>query len=175
MSKRFISLALALTSVPSLAATAQAQLPESIAACARVQDAAERSACYDREVAAIRNAPPPPVAPSPPTAGPSQPKVVPAPTPPEFGEESVRKKGSQPERLATNLLRATITRVRQPLRGYYLVNLDNGQIWRQKDAKANFTLRVGDAISIRKETLGSYHLWADRDGSKNWVYVTRVR
>jgi hypothetical protein len=184
MSKPLLSVALALASAPIWAANAPPALPESIAACALVQDAVERATCYDREVAALRNTPNPPVVVTPPATPASAPKTAaetkppattPSTAPPKFGEESVRKDRRQNEDAAADLLQAKITRLRQPLRGYYLINLDNGQIWKQKDAKAYFKLLVGEAISIRRGTLGSYRLWPDRDGSINWVYVTRVR
>jgi hypothetical protein len=52
--------------------------------------------------------------------------------------------------------------------GKFLVTLDNGQVWAQQDVP-DFTLRVGDAVSIRRGALGA--LWMVSSSGRNQTRV----
>ena len=54
-------------------------------------------------------------------------------------------------------------------------SLDNGQTWRHEDQTLGAYLKEGEAITIRKGTLGSYRLSRDDGDAKNWIRVSRVR
>jgi hypothetical protein len=53
--------------------------------------------------------------------------------------------------------------------GRFIVTLDNGTVWSQSQNKRDVRVSVGDNITLRKASLGSYQL-VTRDG----VY-TRVK
>jgi len=57
----------------------------------------------------------------------------------------------------------------------YQVALDNGQTWRHEDQTLGVYLKEGDAVTIRKGTLGGYRLTRDAGNEKNWIRVTRIR
>lgn len=57
----------------------------------------------------------------------------------------------------------------------YLISLANGQVWLQEGTQVTSFIRVGEGAHIKKGTLGSYRLWTDGLGEKNWVRVTRVQ
>jgi hypothetical protein len=134
-------------------------LPESLKRCALERDKDVRLACYD-EVAAI-------------AAG--RPEAAPPPTPEQqFGVTPglLRKQqaeGSQTPELER--LVAKVTKIRTLSRGHMLMNLDNGQVWQQKEPRA-FLLKVGEQVTIEPGSLGSFWL-ANEDGRR--TKVTRVR
>ena len=58
----------------------------------------------------------------------------------------------------------------------YLISLENGQVWRQKESDQVVAFfHVGDDVRIERGMLGSYHLWAVSTGEKNWIPVKRMR
>jgi hypothetical protein len=73
------------------------------------------------------------------------------------------------------VLQARIAGTRKATGGLYLIILDNGQTWRHESGSMEPYLKVGEAVTIRKGTLGSHRLTLDSGQSKNWVRVTRVR
>ena len=42
--------------------------------------------------------------------------------------------------------------------GWFVVTLDNGQVWSQTETRPDALVRVGDNITLRKARLGSYTL-----------------
>ncbi len=184
-----LAVALACQSLSALAASPDAGR-DRLVACGAETDQARRLACFDREIAPFRTpAPPSPVAPaqgaaSPPAppapavqrpAAPPAPIVqAPAPRAAELGEEQLKGKARPPSTENVDL-RAHITALRQVEGGTSSVTLDNGQIWKHEDSVLGSYLRVGDAVTIRKGTLGSYRLTRDEGDDKNWIRATRVR
>jgi hypothetical protein len=156
---------LAVVSLTTAAATPQ--LPESVAACARIDDTVARTTCYDREIAALRGNPAaaPSAAPRPPVASP----------PEQFGQDSLPKKAESVGDVAPAVLAAKVARLAEQRPGIYTVTLDNGQVWRQTEGRLKFRLAVDDVVSIRKAGMGGYRMWRDADGAKIWVRVVRIR
>ena len=106
--------------------------------------------------------------------------AAPAPRPaarpaPSFGEEQLKRPIVSPDKDPDGTLAARITAVRQTTPEVYVFTLDNGQVWRQDEARYGFDPQVDDEVTVRKGSLGSYRLNLDKDGTKNWVRVTRVR
>lgn len=90
-----------------------------------------------------------------------------------FGEEQIRGRVQEPEQEAA--LQARITESRRSTGGVYVVTLDNGQVWQHEMGSMADYLRVGEAVTIRRASLGSYRLTLDDGRDKNWVRVTRIR
>jgi hypothetical protein len=192
MRKPIATLFMALAAAPAWSAESPAAAVEKIVACAEVQGSAARLACFDREVAPLRQrsgstvraAPSAPAVPStparlPPVANVPAPSAAPpAATPaavPSFGEEQLDPKNRKEAPAEQQALQGKISTLRQAGATNYLVTLDNGQVWRHEDAQLGSYLRVGDAITIRPGALGSYRLTRDAGAARNWIRVTRVR
>jgi hypothetical protein len=169
----------------------------------RSQDAQQRLACFDREIALTRKsaATAAPAAPSPaqvpvpaasresrstrPAAPASSAQIsapVPAPAPtaatraaPSFGEEQLSPKDRPTASEDPQALHARIASLREVEPSTYLVTLDNGQAWRHEDSRLGPYLREGEAITISKGSLGTYRLTRDDGQSRNWIRVKRVR
>ena len=110
------------------------------------------------------------------------PDVVAAPAktaagaPAAFGAEQITKKPSEVKKeQQSQELKAIIDSLRQTVPDTWLFTLDNGQVWRQDEARDGFLPEEGDEVTVRKGSMGSYRLSLDKDGSKNWVRATRVR
>jgi hypothetical protein len=151
--------------VIALAATSRAFAAEPAAvsmdrvlACAGIADAATRLECFDRSVAATRA---PPASTAPVTATPAV--------------EAQPKAREQPQAPAEETVQAHITEARKANGGLYLIVLDNGQTWRHEQGSMEPYLKVGEAVTIRRGTLGSYRLTLDSGNAKNWVRVSRIR
>ena len=166
--------------------------------CTDLRDSAARLACFDREIvpfarsriasaapplnapatsqaralppAVARNAPPASVSPPPPPPR----ALPPAPAGSSLGAEQLESTRRQRDQEETPSLTARITTLREA-GGAYVVTLDNGQIWRHENQHLGSYLRQGEAVTIRKATLGSYRLTRDAGDSKDWIRVTRVR
>jgi hypothetical protein len=126
-------------------------LPVSVRACIGEADAAQRLACYDREVARLI-APAGTFAPAPAAgasaAGPAA-AVAPATVPPSPAA------ASQPGR--PRHLSVKVSVVRQSGDGL-VVTLDNGDVWEQSaPATSQLNLRPGDVVQLDRE-LGGWFL-----------------
>lgn len=132
----------ALCAVTSL--TSAETVPEALKRCAVEKDEKMRLACYD-EVAAI-------------AAGPSTP-VKPEDT---FGVKGeLLRKQQEAERAAEpkiEKLEARIKNVSARPRGQLVAELDNGQVWEQKEVVSTFYLKTGEQVILEAGSLGSYWL-----------------
>ncbi len=195
------------------ASGASSTLPESLLACAKLQDANERVRCYDAQIAAVSRSQPHP-APAPaalpaapagaaaampaqaaarasganaPAVSSGLPRPLGAPSPPgqprsageepsaaHFGEELLPQSLRPSPKRNAQVLDSSITEVRKVGYDSFLISLANGQIWREDGNHITF-FRAGEPVRIERRSLGSYHLSSPVLGSKNWVYVTRVR
>jgi hypothetical protein len=101
------------------------------------------------------------------TTGPNQSSSV--------GQEQLRRRNIEDAVEEPKVLHARITDARRGSGGVYLLTLDNGHVWRHEQGSMAAYLKVGEAVTIRPASLGSYRLTLDSGNSKNWVRVTRVR
>lgn len=129
-----------------------------VLACADITNAVARLECFDRSVAAARA----PATSAAPVVAPSTVEVLP-------------KEQEKPQARAEDTVQAHITGARKASGGLYLIMLDNGQTWRHEQGSMEPYLKVGEAVTIRRGTLGSYRLTLDSGNAKNWVRVTRIR
>jgi hypothetical protein len=173
---------LTIASLPGHAGAAEA-LPPTLRACMSESDDARRLSCFDRESARLagdQRAAAAPVAaapPSPPVAASAATPAAPDTSPEEkFGyrgsiarEEFDRR---QAEERKFEQLTAKITELGTLPRGELLLTLDNGQVWAQKAADRALRLKVGDEVTIKRASLGSFLLTTAANGS---MRVTRIR
>lgn len=176
-------------------AIAAGALPPSLRVCMSESDAARRLACFDRESARLmqdsaptaRKSDPPAAAPAAaavPAATasaattPAPAATAPAPsTQDKFGyrgniARAEIDKQSEEERSQAEVLTAKVTELSTLAHGEVLLTLDNGQVWQQKRGDRGMRIKVGDDVTIRRATLGSFLLTAKAKGS---MRVSRVR
>jgi hypothetical protein len=176
-------------------------LPPSLRACMSEADASRRLACFDREserleqatAPAARKAEPPasaPVAASPtpavaaPAAAATASTVKPAApdaaaaAQDKFGyrgniaRAEMDKKSEQERRDAEELVAKVAELSTMPL-GELLLTLDNGQVWQQKRSDRAMRIKVGDEVTIRRATLGSFLLTSQ--AANGSMRVSRVK
>lgn len=171
-------------------------LPPSVRACMSESDATQRLACFDRESARLTQesapvarqaAPPPPPAPAAAaTAAPAAAATAAATTAaaaaqsPEdrFGyrgtiaRAEVDKKEAE-ERQQFEQLTAKVSELGTLAHGELLLTLDNGQVWQQKSGERAMRIKVGDDVTIRRASLGSFLLTSGV--AKGSMRVTRVK
>jgi hypothetical protein len=89
------------------------------------------------------------------------PKGVPQP---RAGEGWTREEARTEERIPSfTVIAATVVQLSVRKNGRFIVTLDNGTVWSQSQNKADVRVAVGDPITLRKSTLGSY-LLVTREG-----------
>ncbi len=151
-----------------------AETEDELAACRAIEADAERVACYDAiahgqveedDLAVVPAAAAIEVAPSP---------AVTASADEDFGKlptnDDLTRDSEEPESEDADQITATVTSVREYKRDRFVVNLDNGQEWRQTSA-STLRLDVGDKIVIRKAALGSFKM--AKVGSSHSMKVRR--
>jgi cytochrome c1 len=178
---RWMALALVIgASTPVSSAVAQG-LPPGLRACASEKDDAQRLSCYDREIARLDQsaAAPAPAAKAEATtaaaaATAAAPPATAAAPDERFGyrgdiarEELDQKAANE----GSERMEATITEVSSRPRGELVITLNNGQVWAQRTPDPKMRLKVGDQVTIKKASMGSFMLVAGGRSSR----VTRVQ
>jgi len=168
--------------VALLPLAARAESEAGIEACTKLSDDSARLACFDREVAtqrasearqsAAKPAPaaapavpaPPALSAAPAAAAPPVPAAAPSP---KLTEE--QKMGLTPARIEQlekppgappppKEITATIQSVALDGNGHQVFTLASGQIWRQVELDANFSVQPGARVVISRAMLGSYFM-----------------
>lgn len=167
----------ALTAALLASGGAAAQI-EGFKACASISDGAKRLACYDSALAAADAQAAEKLA--------EQRRAAELAAAKAAAEAEARK---EQERLAAfgaqgaqaaggdegesiREISASIAELSEGVSGF-VVTLDNGQVWRQTEARTLPPVRVGDGVTIRKGALGSYRMTLERQ--KRTVPVKRVK
>jgi hypothetical protein len=176
-------------------AAAADTLPATVRACMQESDAARRLACFDRESALLvgesaqvaRQIDPAPARPAATAPAPAAPVVSAAGSAAaaattqspqdKFGYRGNMARADHDKKKAeeqqSDQLTAKITELATLARGELLLTLDNGQMWQQKTADRALRVKVGDQVTIKRATLGSFLLTAE--GNKGAMRVSRVR
>ncbi|MFO1409554.1 MAG: hypothetical protein U1F06_04150 [Steroidobacteraceae bacterium] len=78
----------------------------------------------------------------------------------KFGlsERQRAERAPRPEKPPATSVTADIVALRKLPSGYALIELDNGQQWQQIESAPNLYLRLGERVTIRKASLGSFLL-----------------
>lgn len=143
-----------------------ATVPDGLRACAAIRVDSDRHACYDREMARLL---PESAAAAAAVATPATAATVAAPLTPEqrFGLSATQADAKVTEITETrqlDALEAKVTGVRDISNGRVLLDLDNGQVWRQVDTDVTVTVKPGDSVSIKKGSFGSFWLTSNGHG-----------
>ena len=145
-------------------APAQDAVSAGLRACVKETEDVVRLKCYDSEMRRAQAAPAASAATGSSQSGPvSAPSAPPVPemTPEQaFGyrgaiaREQVDRRNEQRDTLAR--LEGVVASVdRKPL-GEFVLTLGNGQVWTQKTPDPNVKVKAGDAVVIRRASLGSF-------------------
>jgi hypothetical protein len=177
-------------------AAAADTLPSTLRACMSESDSARRLACFDRESARLvepsvpvaRRAEPPAAPASTASAATAPAAAVPATaaassTPAPSAQDKFGYRGTiaraeldkkeAEERTGSEQLTARITEIATLPHGEVRLTLDNGQIWQQNSGERGLRVRVGDEVTIRRASLGSFLL--SSSGVKGVTRVARVK
>jgi hypothetical protein len=118
---------------------APAALEDALQICAQEKDDSRRLSCYDRETQNLAH-----------TRDNS------------FGLTAEQERKSQPteahDRASSQTLSSVVSAVSKRPDGRLIITLANGQTWVQGEAWEVFHLSVGDAVTIKHGTLGSFQL-----------------
>ncbi|MGH8185448.1 MAG: hypothetical protein ACREUC_02705 [Steroidobacteraceae bacterium] len=159
----------------SFADAAGDTLPPSLRACMGERDDARRLSCFDRETARLTQpeattarASEAPATPAPSSAAASAPAPKAAPATPaisdeeKFGyrgglaREEVDRRKAEEEKL--DQVTAKVAELSALPHGQFVATLDNGQIWQQKLIDRSVRLKIGDEVTIRRASFGSFML-----------------
>jgi len=86
-----------------------------------------------------------------------------------FSNQHLKK---APEDSGPNSITSTITKTKQLLRGQWVIYLENGQKWQQKDS-TKMKLKVGDSVRLKKGSMGAVYLF--KEGSHRNIRVKRLK
>jgi hypothetical protein len=122
-------------------------VPPALRACVSVKNNSERLACYDRTIERL----------SPDSAAATVPERS---AEASFGASSMR--GAEParkiEREELTSLSAHVTALSRDASGALVINLDNGQQWRQTSGSSSPLLEIGHEITIARAALSSFRM-----------------
>jgi hypothetical protein len=135
-------------------------LPAPLEACAGLPRDSERLACYDRAIADLK----------------SGRTDVPVTAENMFGATRDTATGS-PDRQGVKReelkqISGIVTSVRHTNDGMILIELDNGQVWRQQDSETRMMVATGDQVTIVRASMGTFRI-ADKTG--RFARFKRVR
>jgi len=126
------------------------ELPAHFKTCVSIRRDAERLACFDKAVAQLQGGTE--------AAPPSAENMFGANT-----DLAAGKANREVEREELQEIRGVVTSLRRVDDGMIVVELDNGQVWRQQDADATLTITTGDAVTIMRASMGTFRI-ADKRG-----------
>lgn len=86
-----------------------------------------------------------------------------------FAKEHLKK--SKEEQGPSSIV-STVIKAKQLLRGQWVIDLENGQKWQQKDT-ARIKLNVGNKVRLDKGALGAVYLY--KEGSSRNIKVKRLK
>ena len=143
------------------------KLPAELSRCAEIANNESRLHCFD---GLVKKSALPEISA---TALVVAPKVVKDKTQAEkvddFAKGQVKK---TVEEQGLQSITATISKLKQLLRGQWVIYLENGQKWQQKDSD-KIKLKVGDKIRIKKSAMGAIYLY--KEGSHRSIRVKRLK
>ena len=148
-----------LSGVPAMAAPEA--LPAQLEACAALSRDTERLTCYDKAIAAIRRGD----APGKELSAENMFGASAGIAEPVKGEDAVKRE-------ELRQIQGTVTSLRNTDDGMIIVELDNGQVWRQQDANVRLMVSKGDTVTVVRASLGTFRI-TDKTG--RFARFRRVR
>jgi hypothetical protein len=136
-------------------------LPSHLQPCVSLQRDAERLACYDKAVANMLS---------------GDEAIKPVSAENMFGASTgISSAGSEQSPVKREELRqisGIVTSLRHTDDGMIVLELDNGQVWRQQDAEVKLMMATGDPVKVVRASLGTFRI-ADKTG--RFARFKRVR
>jgi hypothetical protein len=128
-----------------------ADLEADVMACADITEDHARLACYDAAISTSGSAR---------SSSPKQPSQ-PVTAEDKFGERRIRAQET-PKSAAPEIkeITARITGISRRARGQLVLTLDNDQVWEEKEPSTYFPVKIGDTVSIKARSFGSFQLTA---------------
>lgn len=163
---------------PAVFADRADKLADDLSKCMKVSSDKDRLQCFDKlaDKTIVPIAPTKKIVSAKPIQGhiePEQKHIEPEPEKTkaieDFSKEVLKK---PPEDKGPNSITATISKVKQLIRGQWVIHFENGQKWQQKDS-AKIKLKVGDFVRLKKGTMGTVYLY--KEGSKRKIRVKRLK
>jgi hypothetical protein len=120
----------------------------------------ERLACYDKAVAALGSGQP-----AAPVTAENMFGANSENTPAGGGQNAVKRE-------ELRQISGTVTSLRRTDDGMIVLELDNGQVWRQQDSEVRMMVATGDKVTIVRASMGTFRI-ADKSG--RFARFKRVR
>lgn len=130
---------------------AELPLPPAIEACAALPRDAERLACYDKAVGALRTGQAVTGSTAENMFGATRDLVGGSPELREVKQEELKQ------------ISGTVTSLRHSDDGMIILELDNGQVWRQQDSSVRLMVATGDKVTVVRASMGTFRI-ADKSG-----------
>jgi hypothetical protein len=152
---------------------ATAQTPADIARCTAIESGSERLKCYDKLFVQSASQPQEQskaaatIASAAPAAGSTTVDLD------DFGLDGRKPTGQADEPKGPDEMQARIAKLVTQPRGEYVLTLDNGQVWQQREYDWHLAFRVGDEVIIKRGVMKSYRL--QQKGSNRTTSVSRIR
>ncbi len=155
-------------------ASTEASISAQLAKCGQISQAEARLACFDGLVKGTVMS----------TVLPASKEAALVAAVPTLAEQVQFSKTEQVDDFAKGHLKKTskeqgldsitssITKLKQLIRGQWVITLKNGQQWQQKDT-TKIKLKVGDTVRMKKAALGAVHLY--KEGSHRNIRVKRLK
>ncbi len=142
------------------AATGQSLIPSQLEPCISIRRDAERLACFDKAITAMQTG-----------------ADAPAPTPENmFGVTESRPgaadRAAAEKREELRQIKGSVTSLRHTEDGMIVLELDNGQMWRQQDSAVKLNIGTGDTVTITRAAMGTFRI---ADSSGRFARFKRVR
>ncbi len=87
----------------------------------------------------------------------------------DFAKEHLKKTSTEQ---GLDSITSSVTKLKQLIRGQWVLTLENGQQWQQKDS-TKIKLKVGDTVRMKKAAMGAVYLY--KEGSHRNIRVKRLK
>ncbi|GAA6174027.1 hypothetical protein NBRC116592_36970 [Colwellia sp. KU-HH00111] len=146
------------------------ELSQFMLECAQVNKDAKRLACFDRLVEdKVKQLTPVNVQKAPVLKTNTTVSSVTVEKVAEFSKQHLRKTAKEQ---GLDSITSKVNKLKKLLRGQWIIDLENGQQWRQKDG-AKIKLNVGDTVQLKKGSMGSVYLYVE--GKNRSIRVKRLK
>jgi hypothetical protein len=136
-------------------------LPPQLEPCVAIRRDSERLACFDKAIAALRRG-----------EASAQPVSAENMFGASTGLSQTESERQEVKREELRQISGTVTSLRHTDDGMIVVELDNGQVWRQQDSNVRLMVSTGDKVTIVRASLGTFRI-TDKTG--RFARFRRVR
>ena len=149
-----------LVGMSSLAAAGE-PIPPLFEPCVALRRDSERLACFDKAIATLQRG-----------DESAQPLSAENMFGANAGNSQTDAERNEVKREELRQIKGTVTSLRHTEDGMIVIELDNGQVWRQQDSSVRLMVATGDTVTIARASLGTFRI-ADKTG--RFARFKRVR